>query len=51
MGFSLQNLEYEKIKALFCDFPNLLNKNFEVRMKKALSVLHFAYLWGACREA
>ncbi|HIF9959302.1 TPA: hypothetical protein ACX8FT_000358 [Campylobacter coli] len=51
MSFSLQDIEYERIKTLFSNFPNLLNKDFEIRMKKALGVLHFDYLWGACKEA
>ncbi|TKX34423.1 CAAX protease [Campylobacter taeniopygiae] len=51
MGFSLQSFEYEKIKILFSKFPNLLNEDFEARMKKAIGVLHFDYLWGACKEA
>ncbi|WP_139453172.1 hypothetical protein [Campylobacter armoricus] len=51
MSFSLQNFEYERIKILFCDFTNLLNQDFETRMKKAFGVLHFDYLWGVCKEA
>lgn len=51
MSFSLQDIEYERIKTLFSNFPNLLNKDFEIRMKKAFGVLHFDYLWGACKEA
>ncbi|EOI0502832.1 hypothetical protein ACMF3Y_000052 [Campylobacter coli] len=44
MSFSLQDIEYERIKTLFSNFPNLLNKDFEICMKKALGVLHFDYL-------
>lgn len=51
MGFSLQDIEYLKIKSLFSNYPTLLTKDFENRIKKAISVLHFYYLWGSCREA
>lgn len=51
MAFSLQNLEYEKIKIMFKSHTNLLTNDFELRMKKAISVLYFTYLWGACKEA
>ena len=40
MAFSLQNLEYEKIKIMFKSHTNLLTNDFELRMKKAISVLH-----------
>lgn len=51
MSYSLQDYEYEKIKNLFYKHQELLVEDFESRMKKALRVLHFQYLWGSCREA
>lgn len=51
MSFSLENKEYEKIKNLFCEFKILLNEDFKKRTKKAICVLHFDYLWSACKEA
>lgn len=52
MAFSLTENEYDKIKTLFSHpFAKFLTQDFEKRIKKSISVLHFAYLWGACREA
>ena len=42
---------YVKIKTLFDDYPHLINDDFEKRIKKSIRVLHFQYLWGACKEA
>ena len=51
MAFSLQNLEYEKIKIMFKSHTNLLTNDFELRMKKAISVLHFTYLLGSMQRS
>ena len=51
MAFSLENEYYDKIKQLFMAYPALLTADFESRIKKSIKVLHFAYLWGACKEA
>ena len=51
MPFSLQESEYAKIRDLFVNYPDLLTGDFERRIKQSIRVLHFAYLWGACKEA
>lgn len=51
MSFSLQESEYIKIRDLFVNYPTLLTQDFENRIKRSICVLHFAYLWGACKEA
>lgn len=51
MAFSLQNTRYEKIKSLFVSYPKFITQDFENNMKTSIEVLHFAYLWGACKEA
>ncbi|OYD78421.1 hypothetical protein CAV8706_1416 [Campylobacter avium] len=51
MSFSLQESEYAKIRDLFMDCPDLLTRDFQRRIKQSIKVLHFAYLWGACKEA
>lgn len=51
MAFSLENEQYSKIKQLFIAYSALLTADFEYRIKKSIRVLHFAYLWGACKEA
>lgn len=51
MAFSLENKYYDKIKGLFVAYPDLLTDDFERRIKKSIRVLHFSYLWGACKEA
>lgn len=51
MSFSLQESEYAKIRDLFVNYPDLLTQDFERRIKQSIRVLHFAYLWGACKEA
>lgn len=50
MTFSLEDVEYFKIKSLFKNYPNLITQDFENHMKQSIKVLHFKYLWGACRE-
>ncbi|MBX1885438.1 hypothetical protein [Campylobacter peloridis] len=49
MSFELDVSSYEKIEKLFINY-NLKN-DFKFRMIKGLNVLHFGYLWGACKEA
>ena len=51
MNFSLENNELLKIESLLKDYPQLFTKDFKNRIKKSMKVLHFKYLWGACREA
>lgn len=51
MAFSLENEYYDKIKQLFVAYPALPTNDFERRIKKSIRVLHFTYLWGACKEA
>lgn len=51
MSFSLENEHYLKIKQLFASYPHLIASDFEDRIKQSIRVLHFEYLWGACKEA
>lgn len=51
MSFLLEEAEYTKIKLLFREYPNLITEDFEMRIKKSINVLHYSYLWGACKEA
>lgn len=49
MSFFLEDEQYCKIKELFDE--QLLSKDFEHKIKQSIRVLHFQYLWGACKEA
>lgn len=49
MSFELDVSSYEKIEKLFISFK--LKCDFKFRMIKGISILHFGYLWGACKEA
>lgn len=49
--FSLELEILNKIKNLFAQYPSLLTSDFDKRIKQSIRVLHFYYLWGACREA
>lgn len=50
--FNLTQTQYEKITETFKqEHKHLLNNDFEARTKKAISVLHLKYLYGACKEA
>lgn len=49
MSFELDVSSYEKIEKLFINFK--LKCDFKFRMIKGNNVLHFGYLWGACKEA
>lgn len=49
--FNLTQIQYLQIKELLkFNFHNSIDANFEERIKKAISVLHFKYLFGACKE-
>lgn len=49
--YDLQEINYQKIKAIFSDYKNLIDANFEKKIKQNIKVLHHQYLWGACKEA
>ncbi|ECL6401795.1 hypothetical protein FTJ28_01110 [Campylobacter jejuni] len=49
MSYDLDLKSYEKIENLFA--PITLSQNFKEKMIKSINVLHFGYLWSACREA
>lgn len=50
--FDLTQSQYEKINDMFKqDYGRFIDSDFEARTKKAISVLHFKYLFGACKEA
>ena len=51
MGFCLDFEYLCNIKMLFSAFPHLLTLDFEERIKQSIKVLHYQYLWGACKEA
>ena len=51
MGFCLDSEYLCNIKVLFSAFPHLLTLDFEERIKQSIKVLHYQYLWGACKEA
>lgn len=51
MGFCLDSEYLCNIKMLFSAFPHLLTLDFEERIKQSIKVLHYQYLWGACKEA
>lgn len=50
-SFSLESQNLCRIKKLFTHYSHLLTPDFENRIKQSTRVLHFRYLWGACREA
>lgn len=50
--FNLVQSQYAKINTIFSEnYAQFIDDNFENRIKKAISVLHFAYLLGTCKEA
>lgn len=49
--FCLEDKVFLEIKKLFTNYPSLITQDFEIRIKQSIRVLHFHYLWGACREA
>lgn len=50
-SFSLESQNLCRIKKLFTHYSHLLTPDFDKRIKQSIRVLHFYYLWGACREA
>lgn len=49
--FCLESARLRNIKALFVGYPTLLTTDFENRMRQGIRVLHYQYLYGACKEA
>lgn len=50
--FDILDYHYNKIRGIFSDdFLHILDGEFEFRIKRAIKVLHFSYLFGACKEA
>lgn len=50
MGFSLIDSEFANLKEILKPYSNLINDDFEKRLKKAMGNLHFSYLRGAIKE-
>lgn len=51
MSFCLEESTYQRIESLFTSSSFSLPQDFKTRMIKSINVLHFWYLWGACKEA
>ncbi|WP_423904485.1 CAAX protease [Campylobacter showae] len=50
--FDIVQSQYEKIYDIFKQgYDGFMDHEFEARIKRAISVLHFKYLIGACKEA
>ena len=50
--FDIVQSQYEKIYDIFKQgYDGFMDHEFEARIKRAISVLHFKYLLGACKEA
>lgn len=48
--FSLETENLQKIKQIFIEYPNLMTLDFENRMRQSIRVLHYQYLYSACKE-
>lgn len=48
--FSLEAGNLQKIKRIFIEYPNLITLDFENRMRQSIRVLHYQYLYSACKE-
>ncbi|MGP1580326.1 MAG: hypothetical protein ACTTH5_04820 [Wolinella sp.] len=49
--FDLVQSQYKKIYDVFKGYEQFMGEGFEAKIKRAISVLHFKYLFGACKEA
>lgn len=47
----MEDKVFLEIKKLFKNHIHLITKDFEIKIKQSIRVLHFHYLWGSCREA
>lgn len=48
--FSLETENLQKIKQIFREYPHLITLDFENRMRQSIRVLHYQYLYSACKE-
>lgn len=48
--FSLETENLQKIKQIFREYPHLMTLDFENRMRQSIRVLHYQYLYSACKE-